>query len=86
MNIENMSFDEAISKLEKNLDLLEKNENIPNANELFEESLKLKNHCEKLLNEERANFEKVAKENGISLEELGLNEENEEDTNFENNN
>ena len=76
-DIEKLSFDEAITKLEADLDFLEKsqkNQEDPSDSEVFDEALKLKEHCEKLLRKEREEIERVAKENNISLEDLHLDD------------
>jgi exonuclease VII small subunit len=81
-NIEGMSFDEAIDELENILSELQNSADgsgkaLPN--EEIEEKLaraeQLKNYCKKLLEREREDIIKTAKENNIPLEEIGLDED-----------
>ena len=69
-----MTFDEAMELLEKKIALLEKEENADNQ-KLYEEAVALKDHCSKLLIKEREEIKKMAKENNIPLEDIGLSEE-----------
>jgi hypothetical protein len=80
--MEQMSFDEASSKLEKILEELEDE----SASRLKPEDLeakikeaeKLRVHCKNLLKKEKADIIKTAKENDISLEEIGLSEDDDD--------
>lgn len=80
--MEQMNFDEAASKLESILDELEgdtsnlKPEEIENK---IVEAEKLRDYCKDLLAKEKEDIIRTAKENNISLEELGISEEDEDD-------
>lgn len=69
-----MTFDEAMDLLEKKIALLEKEENADNE-KLYKEAVALKDYCSKLLAKEREEIKKMAKENNIPLEEIGLSED-----------
>ena len=76
-DIEKLSYNEAISKLKQNLDILENNhENIENQSKLILECLKLKSHCQNLLKKEKEEIIKDAKENKIPQELLYFKDEN----------
>jgi len=75
-DINDLSFDEAMAQLEEKISLLEKEENYNNQ-KLYEEAVALKEHCASLLNKEREDIKKVAKENNISLSDIGLSEDDE---------
>lgn len=85
--MEQMNFDEAASKLESILDELEgdtsnlKPEEIENK---IVEAEKLRDYCKDLLAKEKEDIIRTAKENNISLEELGISEEYEEDEDEDN--
>jgi exonuclease VII small subunit len=81
-NIEGMSFDEAIDELENILSELQSSTEGNGkaiSNEEAEEKLtraeQLKDYCKKLLEREREDIIKTAKENNIPLEEIGLDED-----------
>lgn len=80
--MEQMNFDEAASKLESILDELEgdtsnlKPEEIENK---IVEAEKLRDYCKDLLAKEKEDIIRTAKENNISLEELGISEEDEDE-------
>jgi exonuclease VII small subunit len=81
-NIEGMSFDEAIDELENILSELQGSTDGNGktiSNEEIEEKLaraeQLKDYCKKLLEREREDIIKTAKENNIPLEEIGLDED-----------
>ena len=77
--MENLTFDEAINKLEGILDQLEVEEGSEEETTMkLAEAEALKDYCQKLLEEERSAIEKLAEENGINLEELELELEEEE--------
>lgn len=73
MEFENLSFDEAMDLLEKKIQELEKPEN-NNNQKLFDEATALKDYCGTLLKKEKEDIIKIAKENNIPLEEIGLDE------------
>jgi exonuclease VII small subunit len=81
IKIEGLTFDEAIDKLEKILENLgdsEKNGFSMSNEEIeaqLEEAERLKNHCKKLLEKEREDIIRTAKENNIPLEEIGLDDD-----------
>ena len=80
--MENLTFDEAISKLEGILDEIESGDLDTETSEVkLEEAEALKDYCQKLLEEEKAAIEKLAEENGISLEDLELELDEEENNN-----
>ena len=74
-DFKNMTFDEAMSQLEENINILEKN---PNDDKLLQETIALKDYCADLLKKDKAEIIKLAQENNISLEELGLSLEEDE--------
>ncbi|GMO64951.1 MAG: hypothetical protein Ta2D_11600 [Rickettsiales bacterium] len=74
-NIEKLDFDVAIKLLESKLDELEKVEDMEANVGLYEDAVALKQHCEKLLAEEKENIKKIAKENNIPLSLIGIDEE-----------
>ncbi|MBO4956395.1 MAG: hypothetical protein J6C50_00975 [Rickettsiales bacterium] len=81
--MEQMNFDEAMSKLEGILDNLEANGEQMNPEEVeakIAEAEQLRDYCKALLKKEREDLIKTAKENNIPLEELGLSEDEEEET------
>lgn len=84
--MENLDFDTAINNLETILDRLENDENLnaEEAQKLYEEAENLKNHCKSLLEKEKLEIIKIAKENDIPLSELDfddsdLDEDDDED-------
>ncbi|MDR2778143.1 MAG: hypothetical protein LBB13_01375 [Rickettsiales bacterium] len=78
-----MNFDEASSKLESILDELEDgatNKLKPEEVEVkIKEAEKLRNYCKELLKKEKADIIRTAKENDISLEDIGLSEDDDDD-------
>ena len=77
-----MNFDEAASKLEGILDELEGGMATLQPEEIeakIKEAEQLRGHCKELLKKERAEIIKIAKENSISLDDIGLTEEEEDD-------
>lgn len=91
MEFKNLSFDEAMDQLEAKITELEKPEN-ENNQKLFDEAMALKDYCAELLKKEKEDIIKIAKENNIPLEEIGLdengeylNDEDNEDNNTDNN-
>ena len=80
--MEQLSFDEAMSKLETILDDLEANGEKMNPDEMenkISEAEKLKDYCSALLKKEKQDLIRTAKENNIPLEELGISEDEEEE-------
>jgi hypothetical protein len=76
--MENLQFEEAMSKLESILDDLEKNGDKMDQEELgnkINEADDLKNYCKTLLRKEKSDIISVAKENDIPLSEIGIDEE-----------
>ena len=76
MDFTSLSFDEAMDQLEAKITELEKPENEDNE-KLFDEAMALKDYCAELLKKEKENIIKIAKENNIPLEEIGLDENGE---------
>lgn len=74
--MENLDFDTAINNLETILDRLENDENLnaEEAQKLYEEAENLKNHCKSLLEKEKLEIIKIAKENDIPLSELDFDD------------
>lgn len=71
------NFDEAMNKMQAILDDLEANSDNMTPEEIeskLKEAENLKEICKKLLKEEKEDIIRTAKENNISLEELGLTE------------
>lgn len=79
--MENMTFDDAIAKLEGILDKLENEHNLSfeEQQKLYQEAEELKNHCRALLDKEKEEIFRIAKENNISLDDLNLDEDYEDD-------
>jgi exonuclease VII small subunit len=79
--MENLSFEEASSKLEKILDELENEDDLTNKQieNKVNEATSLKNYCKKKLKQEKENIIKIAKENNISLEDIGVKEGDDDD-------
>ena len=85
---EGMSFDEAMKLFEEKISLLEKDEDGQDVGKIYQEAVKLRDYCAKLLSDEREEIKKIAKENNIPLSEIGLEESedgNEEKDNNDNN-
>jgi len=71
MEIKSMDFDVAMSELEEIVNKLEDAEiPVEKATKLYERGAKLKEHCQKILDEERTKIHKIATENGIDLKEI----------------
>lgn len=82
----NLNFDDAMSKMESILDELENNSETLSPEEVevkIKEAETLKEHCKQLLKEEKEDIIKTAKENNISLEELGIIEGEEDYDNLD---
>lgn len=80
--MEQMNFDEAASKLESILDELEGDTSNLEPEEIenkIAEAEKLRDYCKDLLAKEKEDIIRTAKENNISLEELGISEEDEDE-------
>jgi exonuclease VII small subunit len=79
-NIEEMTFDEAIDELENILSELQdigKEDSALSTEEIdkkLDRAEQLKEHCKQLLEKEREDIIRTAKENNIPLEEIGLDE------------
>lgn len=76
--IKGLTFDEAMAQLEEKIALLEKEENANNQ-ELYEQAVALKEYCADLLKKEKEEIKRIAKENDISLSEIGLTDDDEDD-------
>lgn len=79
---ENLNFDTAMSKMEAILDDLEANSEKMSPEEVenkLKEAEALKEKCKELLRQEKEEIIKTAKENNISLEELGITEDDDFD-------
>lgn len=85
IDIESMDFDTAIARLEKILDSLENDADLSpeEQQQMYKEAEDLKNHCKKLLDKEKEEIFKIAKENNISLDELNLDDNFNEDEDYE---
>lgn len=73
--MENLSFDEAMNKLESILDELESKGNSLTTEEIeskIVEAEKLRDHCKELLKKEKEEIIKTARDNNISLDEIGI--------------
>lgn len=81
-----MTFDQAMDKLEKILNNLEANRETMNPDEVEEQLNKaeeLRDYCKDLLRQEKEELIRTAKENGISLDEIGLSEDDEYESEYE---
>ena len=69
LKMENMTFDDAIAKLEGILDRLENEHNLSfeEQQKLYQEAEELKNHCRALLDKEKEEIFRIAKENNILI-------------------
>lgn len=68
-----LSFKEAFEKLTEIVNKLENQEqDIESMTKLFTEGVKLKNHCDSILDNEKNKIKIIAKENNISLKDIGL--------------
>lgn len=74
--MENLNFDQAMEQLEAILNELENSDNLSEEeiNEKLQKAEELKNYCKGLLKAEKEEIIRVAKENNIPLEEIGLDE------------
>ncbi|MDR3290434.1 MAG: hypothetical protein LBT02_04125 [Rickettsiales bacterium] len=81
MSYNDLDFDKAMNLLEEKLDELEKIENIEKSKPLYDEAIELKKYCESLLTKEREEIKALAKESGISLDELGLDDDDDSEDN-----
>ncbi|MDR2777396.1 MAG: hypothetical protein LBB24_01340 [Rickettsiales bacterium] len=81
--MDQMDFNEASTKLEGILDELESDDAANLTPEEIDKKLKeaeqLRDYCRKLLKKEKADIIRTAKENDISLEEIGLSEDDDEE-------
>ena len=76
--MENLSFDDAMAKLETILNDLESKGDGSSPEEIeakISEAEQLRDHCKELLKQEKAEIIKTAKENNIPLSDIGLSEE-----------
>ena len=77
-----MTFDQAMDKLEGILNNLEANRETMNPDEVedqLSEAEELRDYCKELLKQEKEELIRTAKENGISLEEIGLSEDDDDE-------
>ena len=84
--MEKMTFDQAMDKLEGILNNLEANRETMNPDEVedqLSEAEELRDYCKELLKQEKEELIRTAKENGISLEEIGLSEDDDDDEDSE---
>lgn len=77
-----LTFDEAMAQLEEKISLLEKEENADNQ-QLYNEAIELKEYCADLLKKEKEEIKRIAAENNISLSEIGLDDDEDEEENEE---
>ena len=77
-----LTFDEAMAQLEEIISLLEKEENADNQ-QLYNEAIELKEYCADLLKKEKEEIKRIAAENNISLSEIGLDDDEDEEENEE---
>lgn len=80
--MEKMTFDQAMDKLEGILNNLEANRETMNPDEVedqLSEAEELRDYCKELLKQEKEELIRTAKENGISLEEIGLSEDDDDE-------
>lgn len=80
--MENLSFDEAASKLESILNELEGDTSNLKPEEIeakLAEAEKLRDYCKELLKKEKEDIIRTAKENNIPLEEIGITEDDDFD-------
>jgi exonuclease VII small subunit len=74
MEIKDLSFEEAMEELESKIAQLEEEGN-QNNQQLYNEAIVLKDHCATLLEKEKEEIKRVAKENDIPLSDIGLVDE-----------
>ncbi|MDR0423440.1 MAG: hypothetical protein LBH46_02510 [Rickettsiales bacterium] len=83
VDVDNLSFEEAMEELDVTIAELEKAEkaNIYTADsqKFFERANLLKEHCDRLLREEKIEIIKTAKSCNISLQDIGLTEDDIDD-------
>ena len=80
--MENLTFDEAMSKLESILNELESKGESLSTEEIeakISEAEKLRDHCKELLKKEKEEIIRTAKENNIPLEDIGITADDMED-------
>jgi exodeoxyribonuclease VII small subunit len=79
MEIKDLTFDEAMEELERILDKLEEEDDTDTPEEeiqdLYKRAIDLKEYCSVLLDKERESIIKIANENDIPLDEIGLSDE-----------
>ncbi|MDR1499320.1 MAG: hypothetical protein LBS34_03465 [Rickettsiales bacterium] len=80
----NLTFDDALSRLESLLDTIEEGAKDGKISEAeidskIEEAEKLRDYCKDLLRKEKEDIIRVAKENNIPLEEIGISEDDDDD-------
>jgi len=74
--IEKLSFKEALNELQNILQKLEEKEyDLEKMTKLYEKGLELKKYCSNILDKEKTKIRIIAEKNGVSLEELGLEDE-----------
>ena len=80
-DITNLTFEEAMKKLEDLLNVLENKGDSLSSEEIeakISEAEALRDHCKELLKKEKAEIIKTAKENNIPLKDIGLSEEDDD--------
>ena len=80
--MENLTFDEAMSKLESILNELESKGESLSTEEIeakINEAEKLRDHCKELLKKEKEEIIRTARENNIPLEDIGITADDMED-------
>lgn len=80
--MEQLNFDDAMTKLEGILDDLESNGESMDSEEAakkLEEAEALKDYCKTLLKKEKEDLIRTAKENNISLDEIGISEDDDDE-------
>ena len=67
-----MTFDEAMDLLEKKIEELENGKDLSDeeSQKIYNEGMKIRDYCQGLLDKEREEIEKMAKEAGVNLDEL----------------
>jgi len=86
MKLDGLTFNEAMELLEEKIEKLEKNDDVDNTQEIYEEAVALKEYCGELLKKEKEEIIKIAKDNDIALEDIGLSEDEENTENGEEDN
>ena len=80
-DITNLTFEEAMARLEELLNELENKGDSLSSEEIeakISEAEALRDHCKELLKKEKAEIIKTAKENNIPLKDIGLSEEDDD--------